>query len=231
MSVAGLSARLNRLDRLQAMIADGEVRHVAELAVALAVSERTLARDLVVLRQRGIALESDIGRGGGVRLSRHARVGDTVLRETQAMELLLALTVSEVLGAGLVGNMAALRGTVARAFAPADRAGIARLRRRIWVASPVSEMARSSKRREQPASRAALQRAFFRFSVCNLTMQMARAASAAVVEAHYLLWAWPFWYVLSWDISRQATRTFRLDRIRNAVVLPANFQMRSAELF
>ena len=232
MTPNGLTARLLRLDRLQELLADGEIHHVGELALALSVSERTMARDLVLLRQRGMALESDTGRGGGVRLPRHASVGDAVLREAQAMELLLALTVSEVLGAGLVGNMASLRSTMARAFAPAERARIARLRRRIWVASPVSNVARSSKRREQPASRVALQRAFFAMNRLQFEYEDGAGKSTRrEVEPHYLLWAWPFWYLLSWDVNRQAVRTFRLDRIHSAVVLPVGFQLLPASLF
>ena len=51
------------------------------------------------------------------------------------------------------------------------------------------------------------------------------------VEPQYMLWAWPFWYLLCWDVNLQAARTFRLDRVRNAVVLPLNFRMRPAAPF
>ena len=232
MSTTGLDARLDRLDRLQALLADGESHHVCQLAHAVSVSERTIARDLALLRKRGIALEGEAGPGGGVRAPRHARIGETVLREADAIELLLALAVSEVLGVGFASNSAALRSSVARAFAPADRVRISRLRSRIWVVSPVSDRAKMSKRREQLASRAALQRAFFMMARMEFDYEDgAGNVTHREVEPQYMLWAWPFWYLLCWDVNRQAARTFRLDRVRNAAVLSVNFRMRPAALF
>ncbi|MDP3357171.1 MAG: WYL domain-containing protein [Polaromonas sp.] len=232
MSTNGLGARLDRLDRLQALLADGEAHHVCELAHVVSVSERTIARDLALLRKRGIALEGEAGPGGGVRAPRHAGVGETVLREADAIELLLALAVSEVLGVGFVSSTASLRSSVARAFAPADRVRISHLRSRIWVASPVSDTAKMTKRREQTTSRSVLQRAFFMMNRLEFDYEDgAGKATRREVEPQYMLWAWPFWYLLCWDVNRQAARTFRLDRVRNAVVLPLNFRMRSAALF
>lgn len=232
MTTTGLGARWARVDRLLALLADGESHQVGELASALLVSERTLARDLALLRQRGIAFESEAGRGGGVRVPRHANVGSAVLRESEAIELLLALTVSEVLGVGLVGSMASLRSDIARMFAPADRARIAHLRNRIWVASPVSDQARVTLRREQLASRSALQRAFFAMHCLQFDYEDGSGATTRRnVEPQYMLWAWPFWYLLSWDKDRQAVRTFRLDRVRNAVELSTGFRPRSATAF
>jgi predicted DNA-binding transcriptional regulator YafY len=232
MPTAGLSARWVRLDRLLALMADGASHAVGELAATLQVSERTVARDLVLLRQRGVAFESEAGRGGGVRVPRHAKVGSAVLRESEAIELLLALTVSEVLGVGLVGSMASLRSSVARVFAPSDRARIAQLRSRIWVASPVSDGAKVTRRREQTASRAALQRAFFAMHCLQFDYENGSGAvTHREVEPQYMLWAWPFWYLLSWDVDRQAVRTFRLDRIRNAVELSLSFRLRPVTPF
>jgi predicted DNA-binding transcriptional regulator YafY len=232
MAITGLSARWARIDHLLALLADGESHQVGELASALLVSERTLARDLALLRQRGIAFESEAGRGGGVRVPRHTNVGPAVLRESEAIELLLALTVSEVLGVGLVGSMASLRSNLARVFAPADRARIAQLRNRIWVASPVSDLAKMTRRREQPTSRSALQRAFFAMHCLQFDYEDGSGATTCrKVEPQYMLWAWPFWYLLSWDIDKQAVRTFRLDRIRTAVELPTGFRLRSAAAF
>jgi predicted DNA-binding transcriptional regulator YafY len=51
------------------------------------------------------------------------------------------------------------------------------------------------------------------------------------VEPHYLLWAWPYWYLLSWDVHRKAVRTFRLDRLSNARVLSEIFKLRSTAEF
>lgn len=232
MSDAGLGARWRRLDRLLALLADGEAHLVGHLASSLAVSERTVARDLALLRERGFSFESEAGRGGGVRVPRLMSVGPAVLREAEAIELLLAISFSEALGAGLVGDMAPLRSALARAFAPADRARISHLRNRIWVTSPVSDGVKMTKRREQPLSRAALQQAFFAMQCLEFDYEDgAGKRSRRQAEPQYLLWAWPFWYLLSWDVSRHAVRTFRLDRMRDVLVLPLPFRMRPAALF
>lgn len=55
--------------------------------------------------------------------------------------------------------------------------------------------------------------------------------SKRIIEAQYLLLAWPFWYVLAWDKSREDVRTFRLDRIVEAQRLNHRFQLRKADLF
>jgi predicted DNA-binding transcriptional regulator YafY len=232
MTRSGLHARLHRLDALNALLCDGQTHHVSDMARALAVSERTVARDLALLRGRGIELDSEAGRGGGVRLSAHSITGGVLLREAEAIELLLAVSVSEVLGTSLGGRMAAVRSALARGFAPADRARISQLRRRIWVATPVSNAVGLTKKREAPASRAALQRAFFTMSRLQFEYEDGYGKlSQREVEAQYLLWAWPFWYLLCWDVKRQDVRTFRLDRVRNAKVLPLPFRLRPAELF
>jgi predicted DNA-binding transcriptional regulator YafY len=228
----GMHARLNRLDGLNTLLADGQTHHVCDLAQSLAVSERTVARDLALLRTRGVQLDSDPGRGGGVRLSAHSATAAVLLRESEAIELLLAVTVSEVLGTRLGGRMDAVRSALVRGFAPADRARISQLRRRIWVASPVSSGVGLTKMREAPASRAALQQAFF--AMRHLQFQYEDGCgkfSQREVEAQYLLWAWPFWYLLCWDTQRHAVRTFRLDRVRNAQVLASHFHLRPAALF
>lgn len=44
----------------------------------------------------------------------------------------------------------------------------------------------------------------------------ARERTTRLVEPHYLLLAWPVWYLLVWDHLRSAVRFLRLDRIEAA---------------
>ena len=46
---------------------------VGEAARAFSVSERTIFRDLARLREQGVPVEGDPGRGGGIRLRRRPR--------------------------------------------------------------------------------------------------------------------------------------------------------------
>jgi hypothetical protein len=50
------------------------------------------------------------------------------------------------------------------------------------------------------------------------------------VEPHALLIDWPAWYLLGHDREREATRTFRLDRVLGVEVLPATFRPRPHDM-
>ncbi len=50
------------------------------------------------------------------------------------------------------------------------------------------------------------------------------------VEPHVLLINWPAWYILAWDHSRDAARTFRIDRIAAATVDDQTFGPRPTAL-
>lgn len=227
-----LPVRLSRLDALSQRLSDGAVHGVADLARELGVSQRTLARDLALLRGQGWDLEGASGRGGGVRVVHRWPSGRVTLRGDDALELLMALALSEALGLSPAKRHADLRRQFARCFAPADRADIAQLRQRMRVASPVGADVRASLRGPQAAAREAVYQAFaqqWMLSLGYLDGQDRR--SQRTVEPQCLLLAWPFWYLLAWDEERNAVRTFRLDRIGEARRLPRRFQLRSADLF
>lgn len=232
MQPRSLPARLNRLEALSDRLLDGQVHAVAALAQELQVSPRTLARDLDVLRQQGWELRSTSGKGGGIQIAQRWAAGRMALRSADALELLMALALSEALGLSQANRHAELRRQLGRCFAPADRSGIARLRQRIRVASPVSAEVQQTVRRRDPAVLEVVYGAFAQQSVLAITYIDAKEArSRRVIEPQYLLLAWPFWYVLAWDQQRQAVRTFRLDRISSASTQVQRFQVRSAQPF
>ena len=51
--------------------------------------------------------------------------------------------------------------------------------------------------------------------------------SPRVVEAYFLERQLPNWYVHTWDRTNDGARTFRLDRMRNAALLPETFEPRA----
>ena len=63
--------RLERLDLLATRLKSDEPLILSDIASELDVSTRTLNRDIAILRERGLPIESDRGRGGGVRLNSH----------------------------------------------------------------------------------------------------------------------------------------------------------------
>ncbi len=85
---------MTRAERLLALLdllrSREEVRAV-ELAGALGTSLRSVRRDLATLRARGVAIESEAGPGGGVRLARER--GVTAVNVTADEVVALWLTV------------------------------------------------------------------------------------------------------------------------------------------
>src|SRR5262245_3605263 len=96
-----MNSQLNRLEELKSLLSSSEQVTAAELAGALGVSLRTLNRDLVLLRDSGMPIDSDRGRGGGLRLHRHWSVGRVNLDYREAIDALLSLAVAERLGSAL----------------------------------------------------------------------------------------------------------------------------------
>jgi len=65
-----MRSRVIRLDALKALLADSDATTAGDLASELGVSVRTVQRDLASLRELGMPIEADRGRGGGIRLER-----------------------------------------------------------------------------------------------------------------------------------------------------------------
>src|SRR5215203_3057996 len=94
--------RVLRLDALRVLLADREVTTAGDLAADLGVSLRTVQRDLVALRDLGMPIESERGRGGGIRLERGWSLGRVHLNEPEALGMLLSLTIAEKIGSPLL---------------------------------------------------------------------------------------------------------------------------------
>jgi predicted DNA-binding transcriptional regulator YafY len=227
-----LQVRLSRLEALSARLSDGTLHAVAALAEEFGVSQRTLARDLTLLREQGWELKSSSGRGGGIQITQRWSSGRMTLRSDDALELLMALALSEALGLSPARRHAQLRRQLGRCFAPADRTDIARLRKRIRVASPASVAVQGSLRSVAQTVRSNVYDAFAKQWLLSIRyIDAQQRTSQRIVEAQCLLLAWPFWYVLAWDTQREAVRTFRLDRIIEVRRLNQRFQLRAADSF
>lgn len=232
MSSRSLSTRLARLDALSERLCDGALHSIASLAQEFGISARTLARDIALLREQGWELASATGKGGGIQIAQRWPVGRMTLRSEEALELLMALALSQALGFTPSLQHAHIRRQLSRCFAPTDRHHIGKMRQRIRIASPVSMAVQSAREPEVPGTKSALYRAFTLQHGLSITYRDAQdRLSHRDIEPQYLLLAWPFWYVLAWDAQRQAVRTFRLDRIEQATVEPTRFALRPAAPF
>lgn len=225
--------RLGRLAELAGLLKARDHVTAAELAGELGVSRRTLQRDLAVLRGDGVPVESDRGRGGGLRLQRNWALGRLHLTSAEAIDLLLSLAIAERINSPiLLGQLAAIRRKVAAAFAESYQVSIRSLRRRILVGSPASAVVLGSYRPPGTAGLAAIAEGFLAARVIEIVyVGETGGPLRRVIEPHYLQLNLPVWYLLAHDRLRGAVRHFRVDRIRSALLSQERFRVRPPAAF
>src|SRR5690606_38732160 len=126
--------RVQRLDALKTLLAGRDAATVRELAAELGVTARTVQRDLETLRRAGMPVEGERGRGGGLRLERGWSLGRVHLNETEALSLLLSLTIAGKIGSPLLlDDLKSVERKVSAAFTPEQTRRIRALRSRVLV--------------------------------------------------------------------------------------------------
>jgi CRISPR-associated Cas5-like protein len=215
-----------RLEELKGLLKSREHVTAGELATELGVSLRTLRRDLEILRESGVPIESDRGRGGGLRLHRNWAVGRVHLTPAEAIDLLLSLAIAERMDSPvLLRGLSAIRRKIVAAFGDAHQARIRSLRKRILIGRPASERVRASYVVPPRKAIAGLADAFFNMRCVRIDyVDQNGATTTRDVEPQFLYFNVPVWYLLAWDRLREAVRYFRMDRIRSVGELPETFR-------
>ncbi len=227
------STRIGRLDELKGLLREREFVTAPELARELCVSLRTLNRDLALLREAGVPLDSDRGRGGGLRLDRSWSLGRLHLRKEEAIDLLLSMAIAEKLNSPLLlHHLASMRRKIVVSFGEAEQLRIRSLRKRILVGAPASVPVLSG---YQPPTRAQLGliNDAFLSQHCIAIEYVDRdgAATTREVEPQFLFYSAPVWYLLAFDLLRKDIRFFRVDRLRKVEKLKRTFRIARPEPF
>jgi predicted DNA-binding transcriptional regulator YafY len=225
--------RADRLDLLTRVVRDRPGITSGQLARELRVSVRSVFRDIDHLRDRGYPIEADRGRGGGIRLHASWGLGRVLLSSEEALCVLLSLAISEKLGFPIFEQeVARARKKVVDAFPSAERKRIGPLRERIFVAHEASAGVRESYRTPDRTASRQLQAAFVATMVVEAGYEKADGTRLVRrLEPHCLLISWPAWYVLAFDHTRNAPRTFRFDRFYTATAdAGAPFRPRPREI-
>ena len=213
------------LELLQA----GGTHSVAELAEQLAVDERTVRRYIEHLRDLDIPVEGTRGRYGGYRLARHYRMPPLMLTDEEALAVVWALLLTER-GQSGPGPASAL--AVDSAAAKVRRVLPAPLGHRIGAVVETVDFTTSGKGDHDdetasdsvaavllPLAEAARERRPVAF---GYTARHGQAAQR-FVQPHGVVAHHGRLYLTGFDVTRQAMRTFRLDRIAGVRLLEGTF--------
>lgn len=227
------SSRLDRLERLKGILRAGRLITSAEIASELGVSLRSLRRDIALLRNTGVPVEADRGRGGGIRLMQRWSFGRVNLDFEEAIDLLLSVAIAERMNSPLLlQRLPSVRQKLATAFSDVHQARIRQLRERILIGANASGRVAAGYRQPFNAELLVVKRAFFEMRRLHIDYaDEAGRLTARDIEPQYLYLNVPAWYLLAWDGLRDAVRFFRLDRIRHAAILDSTFRTRDRRPF
>lgn len=195
-----------------------------ELAERLDVSSRTVRRYIVTLQDMGIPVEPNVGRAGGYALQPGFRLPPLMFSADEALGLAMALLSTQN------PSQPGLPEPVANALAKIERVLPAELAERIeTIRSEVtfpSSPEWASLSFPQPGvlatiaqARLTRQRVWFRYG------RPTGDESAREVDPYGIGNVNGRWYLHGWCHLRNATRTFRVDRIRRVDLLPQTFEM------
>jgi predicted DNA-binding transcriptional regulator YafY len=181
----------------------------AELAAELGVTDRTVRRDVVRLRELGYDVDSAPGPDGGYRLRAGTALPPLVLTDDEAVVLAIGLR------AATLSGIARSSGTAVSALAKLEGLLPARLRARVAaMGEDVLELAGPAGGGADPSTLALLALACRRGERVAIGYTDARGtASRRDLDPYRVVHAGRRWYLVAHDVRRAAWRTFRIDRI------------------
>lgn len=220
--------RLERLDLLATRLKSDEPLVLKDIAAEMDVSTRTLNRDIAILRERGLPIEADRGRGGGVRLNWRWGIGRMTLSYREAVDLLVSLAVVEQMKSPiLMANLAPVRRKVMASFSPTDRHRVQKLKSRILIGTTASVEVQGNYTPPAAGPMERFHEAFLLMQVAEIDYRDDKGVKTRrQIEPQFLLLNYPIWYALCWDRLRQDIRTFRCDRMRTVTPVNETFKMR-----
>ena len=225
--------RMKRLEWISVRLKSEDMLTVSGLAEELGISVRSVTRDIQLLRDQGLPVEADRGRGGGVRLHRTWGVGRVNFSYSEAVDLLVSLAIAEQMKSPFfMAELAPIRRKLLASFSPKLKHEIADIKSRILIGEAASHMVLSA---FSPPEKPVVEQLHQAFVTRHQLEISYRAESGTltqrVVEPHFLLLNSPVWYILAKDLLRNAPRTFRCDRIEEALLLDQQFKSVSSGYF
>ena len=217
---------MQRLQRLYATVEYLRARRapvtVPELAAHFGVADRTIHRDIAVLRDQDVPIYGEPGRCGGIELGQEYSMPPIGLSINELFGMWVAQRLSTASGSVPAGTLVSSAFTkVLESLPVARRARFEQVLERVVVGIPPSEDLLKGAGPIKPQVYVACEEAFLSGSALRLDYTDRHGnATERVVAPHGLLVHAPLWYLLTFDEKRGAARMFRLDRIKRASVDP-----------
>jgi predicted DNA-binding transcriptional regulator YafY len=187
-----------------------------ELADRLEVGPRTIRRDVEKLRSLGYPVQAAPGVAGGYRLGAGAELPPLLLDDAEAVAVAVGLRV------GASGPIAGIEEISVRALAKLEQVLPSHLRRRVNALSQMTSALTVDGPQIDTETLATLAAAC-RDAVRVHFSYVARdgESSMRAVDPSSVVYSGRRWYLVAFDLDRDAWRTFRLDRIDGALRLGA----------
>ncbi len=197
----------------------------------LVISYRTLMRDLAELKEAGVPIESERGRGGGISIVGRWGLSKLHLNNSEVITLLVSLAITESIKSPiLIDNIHSIKNRISSAFPIEQQQVISRIRKRILVGNIASEHVLRSYTSPRQSVLGNLTDSFFNLTKIKIKYSSAKnEITERLIEPQILYLEFPAWYFLCWDELRQAARLFRIDRILSTEKTNMMFKIRRRE--
>lgn len=204
---------MNRTDRLYALVEElraiaPQWRSAAWFAERFEVSSRTIERDLSALQQAGVPIYATPGRRGGYAIDVRHTLPPLNLSAAEVAAVATALAADTGTPFTHAGRTALQK--ILAVMGEVDAEGVRELASRIRLYDGTDGRSRPP---------AVVERAIVAQQVLEITYRGKDGeTSTRAVEPVAVLGVRPHWYLWAWCRSRRAPRSFRLDRIADAVM-------------
>ncbi|MCT1478878.1 YafY family protein [Microbacterium sp. p3-SID336] len=193
----------------------------AELRERLEVSDRTLRRDIDDLRELGYGIEATRGRHGGYRLGAGAEVPPLALAADESVAIAVGLRAAATsVVTGMEDAAARALAKLEQSLSPSTRRQIVEVERAMVPLMQGPSDIDFDVVTTVAAAISARRRARVDYTRHDGVEVM------RIIEAHRIVHTAERWYLVAWDVERQAWRTLRVDRLRRPVMLRDEFPRR-----
>ena len=217
-----MSEITHRVLRLLGLLESRSTWTGSELAERLGVTQRTIRRDVIRLRELGYQVDSVQGLDGGYRMSGGQALPPLVLDDDEAIALTACLRMAAMDGSDQIGEAAL------RALAKLDQVLPTQIRPEVAAVSEAVTTLPSTRPGISWQSLAALAKATRDHRLARIDyVRSDGEESERDVEPAQLLTQAGKWYLIAFDRLRSDWRIFRLDRMNRVQVLTFTFTPRT----